>query len=180
MHSLDVGDYSYGCQFIEIISANDGIKHEVKIGKYCSIANNIKIYCGKFNHNYETASTYPFYEICNANCKPNAWMKHDPKIGNDVWIGANAVILPGVAIGDGAVIAAYSIVTKNVPDYAIVAGNPAQIKKFRFKDETINKLKKSKWWDIPHDYLISKIVPHIEDIDSFLEKVNEYKYGQSN
>jgi virginiamycin A acetyltransferase len=178
MHELHVGNFTYGHEKLNIVSADDGIKHKIKIGKYCSIANDINIFCGKFNHSYKFASTHPFKELYNANCPSNPWGKSDPIIGNDVWIGAYSVILPGVEIGNGAIIASHSVVSKSVPAYAIVAGNPSSVKKFRFSTHIISMLQASEWWNIPHDYLISNIVPHIEDIDLFLIKVKEYKDGQ--
>ena len=175
MFDLKVGDYTYGHNNLIIADANDGVLHTIQIGKYCSLAGNIKIYCGKYNHNYKSASTYPFHELHGANCEPNAWGKFDPIIGSDVWIGANVVILPGVEIGDGAVIASYSIVTRSVPPYSIVAGNPAAIKKFRFDTKTINRLLKLKWWDIPHEYLLTNLVPYINDVKLFIKQASMYK-----
>lgn len=180
MFTLKVGEYTYGHDRLDIIAADDGEMHNIKIGKYCSLASNIKIYCGRFNHDYKKASTFPFKELCGANCSSNPWGKSDPIIGNDVWIGENSVILPGVEIGDGAVIASFSIVSKSVPPYAIMAGNPASIKKYRFEPKLIEELLLYKWWDVPHDYLLTNVVPYLEDVDLFLEKVKNYKNGRHN
>ncbi len=175
MNKLIVGDYTYGQQGISIHAANDGEPHNIVIGKYCSIANNIKIYCGKFNHNYKKASTYPFKELFNIECTSSIWGKPDPTIGNDVWIGENSVILQGVNVGDGAVIACFSVVTKDVPPYSIVAGNPAKVKKYRFEPEIIKQFLELKWWDLPHDYLIKNVIPYVDDFNIFLNKIREYK-----
>ncbi len=119
-----------------------------EIGNYAAIAWDVTI--GPGEHNYKLASSHsflwnPYWKAVNKQTyKPS---KKKCKIGNDVWIGAKATILGGVSIGDGAVIGAGSVVTKDVPAYAIVAGVPARIIKYRFEKETIEKLFKSKWWD---------------------------------
>lgn len=94
-------------------------------------------------------------------------------IGNDVWIGQYAVILPSCDyIGDGAVIGAGSIVTKNVPDYAIVAGNPAKVIKYRFSDEQIEQLKEIKWWDWDVDFLKQNAAA-LSEFDSLVALANQ-------
>ena len=125
----------------------------VKIGKFCSIANNVLIGLG--NHPLDFFSTSPlFYRKSNPLnielvFKNSNFEEYKPvNIGNDVWIGANTIILDGVEIGDGCVIAAGSVVTKNVKSYSIVGGVPAKLIKFRFSEEKINNLKDKKWWDL--------------------------------
>jgi len=111
------------------------------IGKYCSIAANVTIMLGG-NHRYDWITTYPFSVIWPAY----SYIKGHPKskgfvvIGNDVWIGRNAMIMSGVHIGDGAVVGAGSIITKDVPPYAIVAGNPAKVVRYRFNEDQIERL----------------------------------------
>ena len=140
---VSIGKYSY---------ITSGIIYSgTKIGNFCSIAANTLI--GAEAHPTNWLSTSPFQygkgfivfeefknkvQFCN---------KKETIIGNDVWIGGNATILGGVTVGDGAVIGAGSVVTKDVPPYAIVVGAPAKVLKFRFDEETIEKLLKSKWWD---------------------------------
>jgi virginiamycin A acetyltransferase len=106
-------------------------------------------------------STFPFYTLEGWNMEPPAMvdmpLKGNTIIGNDVWIGQNATILPGVHIGDGAIIGANSVVGRNVPPYTIVVGNPATILRKRFDDEMIELLLKFKWWD-----------KSIEEIDSLI------------
>lgn len=120
--------------------------HKVNIGSYCSIARNTSIQ--EFNHDYERATTY----FVNKNVLGNKGITEtisvgEVNIGNDVWIGAHSVILTGVTIGDGAVIAANSVVTKDIPPYAIVGGTPAKILKYRFSETIIEKLLRLKWWE---------------------------------
>lgn len=83
--------------------------------------------------------------------------------------------MPGVEIGDGAVIAAHSVVTKSVPPYAIVAGNPATVKKYRFNKSVIKAIKESKWWEIPQEYVLTHLAPQVNDIEKFLQGVEEYR-----
>ncbi|MFY4818021.1 CatB-related O-acetyltransferase [Aliarcobacter butzleri] len=112
------------------------------IGNYCTIGNNVFI--GQGEHDYtQVALSGQLYDF-------NPYEKYTRKecvIGNDVWIGVSAIILRGVKIGDGVVIGANSVVTKDVPDYAIVVGSPARIIKYRFGEEKIKKLKESQWWN---------------------------------
>lgn len=122
------------------------------IGKFCSIANDVLIGLG--NHPLDLLSTSPvFYRVANPLQvklinKNLDIIEYKPiEIGNDVWIGTRSIIMDGVTIGHGAVIAANSVVTKNIPAYAIVGGVPAKIIKYRFPEEKIEKLLVSKWWE---------------------------------
>ena len=146
----EVGDYTYGHKNKEIIHSGEGKK--LIIGKFCSIAEGVKVFLGA-NHRVDWFTTYPFGhhneskfpKLDKNNGHPAS--KGDVIIGNDVWLGNSCVIMSGVTIGDGAVIAAHSIVTKDVEPYTIVAGNPARQNRKRFSDEVISKLLELKWWD---------------------------------
>ncbi|HIF9110440.1 TPA: CatB-related O-acetyltransferase [Photobacterium damselae] len=132
------------------------------IGAFCSIGPNTQI-GGLGTHPTNMISTHPvFYSNkgqCGANFTKECHFEEITRtnVGNDVWIGANVLVLDGVNIGDGVIIAAGAIVTRDIPDYAIVAGVPAEIKKFRFSEEDISLLKKLKWWDWSDEKLASKI-----------------------
>ena len=123
------------------------------IGKFCSIACGAKFLFNSANHTLSSLSTYPFplfFEEWNLDKKnvAQSWdNKGDIIIGNDVWIGYEAVILAGVSIGDGAIIGARAVVTKDVPPYTIVGGVPAKSIKKRFSDETISSLLSIQWWN---------------------------------
>lgn len=168
-----IGSNTYGHDGIKIIGGYDeGTK--LIIGKFCSIAEGVTVFLGA-NHRVDWFTTYPFGHI-RGNEFPKVKKDHghpatkgDVTIGNDVWIATNAVIMSGINIGDGAIVAAYSIVTKDVPPYTIVAGNPAKQIRKRFSDEVINKLLELKWWDMEE----SKI-NDISDIlcSSDFEKLN--------
>lgn len=138
------------------------------IGKFCSIACKAKFLMTSGNHALKSLSTYTFpifYEEWDLDISDikDAWdNKGDIEIGNDVWVGYDALIMSGVKIGDGAIVGARSVVTKDVPPYAIVGGTPAKIIKKRFSDDTILKLLKIKWWDWPYE----KIQLNIQHIQS--------------
>ncbi len=117
------------------------------IGKFCSIATGVKfMMCGTQGHNYNWISSHPLHGFDDAFYPGHQW-KGDTIIGNDVWIGAEAMIMPGVQIADGAVIGARCLVTKNVGAYEIWGGNPARLIKKRFTGDEIQKLLQIKWWD---------------------------------
>ncbi|MBA2840764.1 acetyltransferase-like isoleucine patch superfamily enzyme [Methanococcus maripaludis] len=121
----------------------------VNIGKYCSFASGISITAGG-EHDIDWVSTYPFidrWNVKNLYSLKKPRYKGDIVVGNDVWVGNNVTILSGVTIGSGAVIGACSVVTKDIPPYAVAVGNPCKIIKYRFDKETIEKLLKICWWD---------------------------------
>jgi acetyltransferase-like isoleucine patch superfamily enzyme len=121
----------------------------VVVGKFCSIARNVVMDCG-FNHNLKFGTLFPFNTIFPnlfGNIKEHPVTRGDIVIGNDVWIGEDSLIMSGVHIGDGAVVAARAVVTKNVEPYAIVGGVPAKLIRYRFSKLTIEKFLKMKWWD---------------------------------
>lgn len=133
------------------------------VGKFCSIACGVKFLFNSANHTLSSLSTYPFpifFEEWGTEKKDvaEAWdNKGDIVVGNDVWIGYEAVILSGVTIGDGAVIGARAVVTKDVPPYTIVAGIPAKTIRKRFPDEVIFKLLGLKWWDWPAEKIAQNL-----------------------
>jgi len=140
--NVKVGNYTYVGRFTLVDSGT--------IGNYCSIA----AYChiGGGNHAISYISTSQrTYSQGNIFDLPDYWNSwpDPPVIGSDVWIGSHAVVLQGLTIGDGAVVAAGAVVTKDVPPYAIVAGVPARVVKFRFNEEQIEYLMGLKWWDMP-------------------------------
>ena len=137
------------------------------IGKFCAIAKGVQFIMNGANHKISGFSTYPFYIFGNGweKAMPQASdlpYKGDTEIGNDVWIGYGALIMPGVKVGNGAIISSRSVVTSDVPAYAIVGGNPAKVIKKRFTDETIETLENLAWWNWP----VEKITQNIEAIMS--------------
>ena len=130
------------------------------IGKFCSIASKTQFLMGPANHRISSVTTYPFHVFGGAweeNTPPHMDQlprKGDTVVGNDVWIGRECLILPGVKIGDGAIVASRSVVTHDVPPYAVVSGNPAHPRKRRLDDELIELLLAVRWWDLPPEELI--------------------------
>lgn len=155
------------------------INHDTLIiGKFCSIACGAKFIFTSANHTLKSASTYPFplfwgeWDLLQQNIT-EAWdNKGDIVIGNDVWIGYEAVVMPGVHIGNGAIIGTRAVVTKDVEPYMIVGGIPAKPIRKRFDDDIILKLETLKWWDLQHDE-IKKLLPFImkADIDSSIHGI---------
>jgi hypothetical protein len=165
----ELGDYSY--------IVNDGDMAYTKAGKFCSIAAMTRINPG--NHPMWRASQAHFTYRASAYFEGEAdeesffdWRRsHRVILGNDVWIGHGAIILPGRRIGDGAVVAAGAIVTKDVPAYAIVGGNPARVIKPRFPEPIAQRLSRLTWWDWTHDELHQALPDfRVLPIEGFLEK----------
>jgi len=141
-----VGEYTYwGVNFL-VKPFYEG--NVLTIGKYCSISDDVTILLGG-EHMTDVISTYPFYDLLHIGNKTSA-SKGDVHIGNDVWIGYRATILSGVRIGDGAVVGAGAVVVKDVPPYAIVAGNPAKIIRERHNPGV-------KWWDFTPEEIAKRI-----------------------
>ncbi|MCS2154365.1 Vat family streptogramin A O-acetyltransferase [Scandinavium goeteborgense] len=137
------------------------------MGKFCAIAKGVQFIMNGANHKLSGFSTFPFYIFGNgwekAMPKPEDLpYKGDTIIGNDVWIGYKALIMPGVKIGNGAIISSQAVVTADVPAYTIVGGNPAKVIKSRFSDEIVIELEKLAWWDWP----VEKITQHLAAIMS--------------
>jgi len=139
-HGINIGMYSYGCFKWQTIPSG------TEVGRYCSFASCVNIY--NANHRTDFISTHPYFyneKLQTVNEEKVARVRQI--ISNDVWIGQRAIILKScVTIGNGAVIGAGAIVTKNVPAYAIVAGNPAAIIRYRFNQNQIDLIEESKWW----------------------------------
>ena len=144
------------------------------IGKFCQIAAGVEFVMNDANHKMNAVTTFPFYTLegweMNIPDPSEMTFKGNTVIGNDVWIGQNAVILPGVHVGDGAIIGANSVVGSDVAPYTIVIGNPAKVLRKRFDDELIGLLLKFKWWDKSIEE-INALIPILTSSD--LEKVRE-------
>jgi virginiamycin A acetyltransferase len=175
--SIIVGDFTY-------IADSDFESHvthfyswsrdNLIIGKFCQIAAGVEFVMNDANHKMNAVTTFPFYTLegweMNIPDPSEMPFKGNTVIGNDVWIGQNAVILPGVHVGDGAIIGANSVVGSDVAPYTIVIGNPAKVLRKRFDDELIGLLLKFKWWDKSIEE-INALIPILTSSD--LEKVRE-------
>ena len=154
---ITVGEYTYyddpegADRFEEHVTHHyPFIGDRLIIGKFCSIARGIEFVMNGANHSMETVTAYPFFIMGDGweSFPPEKdSFKGDTVVGNDVWIGQNVTVLPGVHIGDGAIIGANSVVASDIPPYTVAAGNPCTVKKKRFSDELTAYLLKLKWWD---------------------------------
>ena len=165
--NIEVGEYTYyddpeGAEKFEqnVLYHFDFIGDRLVIGRFCSIATGVRFLMNGGNHQVATFSSYPFSIFGHGweAAAPAAWPhKGDTRVGNDVWIGYGATILPGVTIGDGAVIGSLSVVTSDVPPYAIVGGNPARVLRHRFDEPTIARLLAVRWWDWDIERITRKV-----------------------
>ncbi len=176
--NIIVGDYTYyddpidptGFEKNNVLFNYPEFGDRLIIGKFCSIASGTTFIMGPANHRISSVTTYPFQVfggLWSENTPPHLSQlpfKGDTVIGSDVWIGRESVIMPGVKIGDGAIIAAYSVVTKDIPPYSVFGGNPARFIKKRFDDALIELLLKCKWWDYEGEELVN-ILPLLCDPD---------------
>lgn len=168
--NIIVGDYTYYDDFEtpenferNVLYHFDFIGDKLIIGKFCSIASDVKFIMNGGNHRTDWFTNYPFPVLGHGweTAMPSDWPnKGDMMIGNDVWIGYGATLMPGVQIGDGAIIAAQSVVTKSVAAYTVVGGNPAQEIRKRFDPNTIEMLLEIQWWH----WEIEKITRHLTTI----------------
>jgi virginiamycin A acetyltransferase len=173
--NIQVGDYTYydGRDKPEKFEKENVIfclSSKLTLGKFCQIAYGTKFIMSDANHQLTGFSTYPFSIFGKWADGAQSWQNYDVNltdkgdtiIGNDVWFGHGSTICPGVKIGDGAIIAACAVVTKDVPPYAIVGGNPATLLRMRFPQNTIDQLLDIQWWNWPFD----KITRNLKAITS--------------
>ena len=166
--NIQIGDYTYydddtdptGFERNNVLFNYPEFGDRLIIGKFCAIAQGTTFIMGPANHRIGSASTYPF------NVFGGAWReatpdhmsqlphKGDTVVGNDVWLGRKSVVMPGVKIGDGAIVAAYSVVTCDVEPYTVAGGNPVRFIKNRFDAELTGLLMRFKWWDLPSEELV--------------------------
>ena len=170
--TIGIGTYGVTPKTVLFFKEEDS----VTIGSYCSIATGVKILASG-EHNYQAVSTFPFKaKLQNLGDEHDTISKGAVYVGNDVWLGTNCIILSGVRIGDGAVVAAGSIVTSDVSPYAIVGGIPAKTIKFRFTEDNIADLLKIKWWEWSSEFLMSNIDDLYLDVNLFISKHKNKSY----
>jgi virginiamycin A acetyltransferase len=167
--NIQVGDFTLYDDFEDVANFEKNVKYhfdfigdQLIIGKFCMIASDVTFIMNGANHLHESVSSYPFAIFGNGWENAMEGKSYPTKgntiIGNDVWIGYDATIMPGVKIGDGAIIATKAVVTKDVAPYSIVGGNPAKEIKKRFSQEEIEFLLDIQWWDWP----MEKITKYVQ------------------
>ena len=173
--NIIVGDFTYfgDVDFEKHVTHHyDFNGDKLIIGKFCQIAAGVEFVMNGANHQMNAVSTFPFYIMEGWHQQPPSMsempLKGDTVVGNDVWIGQNATILPGIHIGDGAIIGLNSVVASDVPPYTVFAGNPARQVRKRFDDELITLMLDFKWWDLSVEE-IDKLIPILSCSD--LERV---------
>jgi virginiamycin A acetyltransferase len=159
--TIEVGDYTYyddpgnpaAFERENVLYAYG--PERLVIGRYCALATGVRFLMAGANHPTSGVSTFPFAIFGGAWAEQTLDLvqaipsRGDTIVGNDVWIGYEAVVMPGVRIGDGAIVAAEAVVTRDVPPYGVVAGNPARLVRTRFDDTDIDRLLRAAWWDWP-------------------------------
>lgn len=185
--NIEIGDYSYYNDFGEPITdmrqrlvpyMHAYAPEKLVIGKFVQIAHGTQIITSSANHQMSGVSSYPFAvfgEEWADNYRPEFPNKGDTCIGHDAWLGHQSLIMPAVTIGEGAIVASRAVVTKDVPPYAIVAGNPARVVRMRFDDATIARLLALSWWHWPVA-LISQHVGLIVSTD--IDALESIHFGQ--
>lgn len=167
--NIVIGDYTYyddpdGPEAFQrnVLYHFPFIGDTLHIGKFCALARGVKFIMNGANHQMDGISTYPFFIFGNGweSARPTPGdlpYKGDTVVGNDVWIGYDVLVMPGVTIGDGAIVAARSVVTAYVPPYTIVGGNPARPMRARFDAETVARLQALAWWDRPAEWITANL-----------------------
>jgi acetyltransferase-like isoleucine patch superfamily enzyme len=159
-YGFEIGAHSYGRPKVRFPESG----RKLAIGRYCSIADRVEILLGG-DHRLDWVSTFPFAAFAAVWPAVDDGGYHasrgDVTIGHDVWIGSGAMILSGVTIGHGAAVAARAVVTKDVPPYAIVGGNPARVIRSRFDAATVAALLDAAWWDLP-DAEVAGLIPLLQ------------------
>lgn len=176
---VTVGRFTYGHTGLTIYNCGEGAS--LAIGSFCSLAWDIKFYLG-CNHRVDWITTFPFgttfkEELGGQGISGHPSTRGDVIVGNDVWIAAGSTIMSGVRIGDGAVVANGSLVTKDVAPYEIVAGNPARRVKNRFNDEIVELLLILSWWELPTEDIkaMTKILCSIPNRETLLSLIDIYR-----
>ena len=181
--NIIVGDYSYYDDPEDSAGFERNVLYhfpfigdKLIIGRYCAIARGAKFIMNGANHKLSGLSTFPFYIFGNgwevaAPLPGDLPSKGDTVIGNDVWIGYEALLMPGVTVGDGAIIAARSVVVGDVPPYAIVGGNPAAVLKMRFAPDIVARLLAVAWWSWPPEKVTRNVATIVGGDVSALEDV---------
>ncbi|WP_050591074.1 MULTISPECIES: CatB-related O-acetyltransferase [unclassified Mesorhizobium] len=163
---VSIGRHTYGVTWRKILFPTKDAP--LQVGSFCSVAGQVLFMCSG-QHPIDSATSFPIHSRLLSQPEPTGNGRPGGIIlGNDVWIGHGSIILPGVSIGDGAVVGAGSVVTKDVPPYAIVAGNAARLIRYRFSDDVIAKMLAIRWWEWSDDKIKQEVVSLTQPIEQFV------------
>ncbi|WP_352792424.1 CatB-related O-acetyltransferase [Mesorhizobium sp. M0771] len=164
---VSVGRHTYGVTWRKVLFPTS--EAPLKVGSFCSVAGQVLFMCTG-QHQTQSATSFPIYSrlLDQAGPVPNGGKAGGISVGNDVWIGHGAIILPGVSIGDGAIVGAGSVVTKDVPPYAIVAGNAARLIRYRFAEDVIAKMLSIRWWEWSDEKVKQEAASLLGPIEAFV------------
>lgn len=180
--NIEVGEYSYyeGKNFLSCVTHHDDfLGDKLIIGKFCQIGRGVEFVMNGANHPMNALTAYPFYLFQGWEQNPpdgsGLDFKGDTVIGNDVWIGQNATILPGIHIGDGCIVGTNATVGSDLSPYSVAIGNPAKVIRMRFDEEMISLLEKLRWWDLTVRE-IQRLIPVLSlgDLTKAKEKIKDY------
>ncbi len=174
-YMFDIGRNSYVNDEARVDCYRPPVRR-VRIGKYSSIGRCVFVVDG--DHALRHASTFPFREFGLSRGAPENRPERAPevaRVGNDVWVADGAVLMGDVTVHDGAVVAGSAVVTRDVPPYAVVAGNPARIVKYRFDDALVTRFVDAEWWELPDDVVHRRLAPLNADPQRFIETAEYYK-----
>ena len=165
LKQVQIGRHTYGCPSKTFYLPTG--REKVTIGNFCSVAEGVEFIFG--DHALDTVSTYPLRHLLKKEPVNNDAVCRGPiTVGNDVWIGRRALIMANVQIGDGAVVAAGAVVTRDVPPYTVVGGVPARVIKTRFTGDQIEQLRSIAWWNWPDTKILQHLDLFYSDVESFI------------
>jgi len=167
---VTIGRHTYGVSRKKVFGTSDATP--LTIGAFCSVAGNVSFECSGGSHTPWATTTFPIYSRLMDSADPT---EHGGKpvgitVANDVWIGRDALIMPGIHIADGAIVAAGAVVTANVPPYAIVGGVPAKLIRYRFSEDIIEQLLVIRWWEWDDEKIKQEAALLMGPIERFLER----------
>lgn len=163
---VSIGRYTYGIVH-ESVPLMESRNWKLEVGSFCSIAPAVRFVFGK-HHQMDGPTTFPIREYVRKQWDKDSWEHENIKVGHDVWIASNTLVLSGVTIGHGAIIGAGSVVARDIPPFAIAAGVPARVLRWRMAEEKQAKMLEIAWWDWPEEKIIANEELLYGDLDTFI------------
>lgn len=163
---VSIGRYTYGIVH-ESVPLMDSVNWSLSVGSFCSIAPGVRFVFGRHEH-LEGPTTFPIREFVRGHWDTTLWEKESIQVGHDVWIASNVLVLSGAKIGHGAVIGAGAVVARDIPPYAIAAGVPAKVLRWRMSEEQRSKMMEIAWWDWSKEKILANEALLYGDLDAFI------------